>query len=244
MRYRALEPMRHRQTSNALATIFGMKTLISFITVALFMLVTTACSSHTPVTDKEPATPAGGWASGHRYKYSDLVIRDYDEMSKQVQIRIRNAHKANKNGDDSSGDRAAIEELRDALKLIFSRPNSDNMVAKLTPDVRRELSGFSAYEDTISSLTAEALGIAKDDNATESQRSTALFQLDNILGEVRPEIGTNEDLRRVVQRIKDANVKISDDVARARKMRSMFSTKNPSQYAEEILKKTPLEKKK
>lgn len=181
-------------------------------------------------------------AANHNYKYSDLVIRDYDEMSKEVQIRIRNAHKANKNGEDSSGDRAAIEELRDALKLIFSRPNSDNMVSKLTPDVRRELSGFSAYEDTISSLTAEALGVAGDKNATESARSTALFQLDNILSEIRPEIGTNEDLRRIVQRIKDADVRIADDVIRARKMRSMFSTKNPSEYAEEILKKTPLQK--
>jgi hypothetical protein len=175
-------------------------------------------------------------ATGHNYKYSDLVIADYDEMSKQVQIRIRNAHKANKDGEDSSGDSSAIEELRDALKLIFSRPNSDNMVAKLTPDVRRELSGFSAYEDTISSLAAEALGIVNDKSATVSLRSTELFVLDNILGEVRPEIGNNEDLRHVVERIHDAKIRIAEDVVKDRKIRSMFNTKNPSDYAGEMLK--------
>jgi hypothetical protein len=222
--YQALEPMRHGQTSDAVDTISGMKTWI-----VLFIAVVSTSSA---------------FATGHNYKYSDLLIRDYDEMSKEVQVRIRNAHKANKDGEDSNGDAAAIEELRDALKLIFSRPNSDNMVAKLTPDVRRELSGFSAFEDTISSLTAESLGIADDKNATVSQRSTALFILDNILSEIRPEIGGNEDLRRVVQRIADAHVKIGDDVIKDRKIRSMFKTKNPTEYAEEILKANPKKAKK
>jgi len=185
------------------------------------------------------------FATGHTYKYSDLMIADYDEMNTEVQKRIRNAHKANKNGDDTSGDAAAIEELRDALRLIFSRPNSDNMVAKLTPDVRRELTGFSAYEDTISGIAAEALSTVNDKNATVSARSTALFVIDNILGEVRPEIGGNEDLRKVVERISDAHIRIADDVVRDRKLRSMFNTKNPSEYAAEILKATKkVEKKK
>src|SRR5258708_3483280 len=107
--------MRHGQTSDAVDTISGMKTRIVLISALL--------------------SASSAFATGHNYKYSDLVIRDYDEMSKEVQIRVRNAHKANKDGEDSSGDPAAIEELRDGLKLIFSRPNSDNMVAKLTPDI-------------------------------------------------------------------------------------------------------------
>src|SRR5437868_1962308 len=120
--------MRHGQISPPMGKILGMKTWIMLFTVVFSV-----------------------GASAHNYKYSDLVIRDYDEMSSQVQIRIRNAHKKNKGGEDSSGDREAIEELRDAMKLIMSRPNSDNMVSKLTPDLRRELGQFSAFEDTLSS---------------------------------------------------------------------------------------------
>jgi hypothetical protein len=215
------EPMRHGQMPVPMITILTMKTCISLI---LLVLSGTA------------------YGAAHSYKYSDLVIQDYDEMSKQVQIRIRNAHKANKDGEDSTGDAEAIEDLRDALKLIFSRPNSDNMVAKLAPDLRRELSGFSAYEDTISSLSAEATGIVNDKNATVSARSTALFVIDNILGEVRPEIAGNVDLRHVVEKIRDAKLKIDDDVIRDRKLRAMFKTKNPSEYAAEILKAMPAKK--
>ena len=180
-------------------------------------------------------------AHAHNYKYSDLVIKDYDEMNAQIQDRIKKsrAAAATNKGDDTSGDREAIDELRDALKLIFSRPNTDNMVAKLTPDVRRELSLYSAFEDTISSLVAEELSIAKDEKNTVSQRSTSLFVLENTLSEIRPEIAGNADLRRVVQRIADGKLKIDDDVVKDRKIRSMFKTENPSDLAKTALKSLP-----
>lgn len=177
-------------------------------------------------------------AEGHQYKYSDLVIRDYDEMNHEVQVRIRNAHKATK-GKEDGGEREAIEELRDALKLIFSRPNSDNMVSKLVPDVRRELSNFSAFEDTLSSLTAECLASVNDENAALSRRSTDLFVLENLLEEIRPEVASNEDLHRIVQRIADAKITVAHDVINDRKIRSMFKTKNPTEIAQDILKSLP-----
>jgi hypothetical protein len=210
------EPMRHGQTSNAMGKILPMKTWI-----ILFLAV------------------SGALAHAHNYKYSDLVIRDYDEMNKDVQLHISNAHKKAKGGDDTSGDREAIDELRDALKLIFSRPNSDNMVAKLTPDVRRELSNFSAFEDTISGISAECLSQVKDDSLPVVVRSTALFVLENLLSEIRPEVAGNADLRRVTQRIADAKIKVPEDVLKDRKLRSMFKTVNPSDFAQEILKKLP-----
>jgi hypothetical protein len=210
------EPMRHRQTSNAMGKILHMKTWI-----LLFLVV------------------FGAGAYAHNYNYSDLMISDYDEMNQQVQVRIRNAHKKTKGGDDNSGDKEAIGELRDALKLVFSRPNSDNMVSKLTPDLRRELGDFSAFEDTISSIVAESLSQVKDDTNSVAMRSTALFVLENALSEIRPEVSKNEDMRRIVQRVADAKIKISEDVIKDRKLRSMFKTRNPSDFADEILKSQP-----
>jgi hypothetical protein len=210
------ERMRHGQMSPTMGKILPMKTWIMLFTL-LF---------------------AAG-ANAHNYKYSDLIIRDYDEMSSQVQIRIKNAHKANKDGEDSSGDREAIEQLRDALKLIYSRPNTDNMASKLTPDVRRELNGYNAFEDTVSSLVAEAQANVKDEHATVAQRSTSFFILENILKEIRPEVAGNEDLQRVVKRVAEAGIKIPDDVIKDRKTRSMFNTKSPTELAKEILKALP-----
>jgi hypothetical protein len=179
-------------------------------------------------------------AAAESYKYNTLMIKDYDEMSQLVQAHVKKARSiSDGSGEDTSRDGEAIEELREALKLIFSRPNSDNMVAKLTPEVRRELVGFSAFEDTISGIAAEALRQIGDKNAPVSQQSTALFVLENILAEIRPEAASNADLRRVIERVADAKIKISDDVKKDRKVRSMFTTKNPSEEAERILKSLP-----
>ncbi len=175
-------------------------------------------------------------AADHHYKYSDLIIKDYDEMNQQVQARIKKARELTKADAAEGEDQEAIAELADALRLIFSRPNSDNMVAKLTPDVRRDLSNLSAFEETMSTIARECLVEAQEKGGTVARRSTSLFMLENILSEIRPEVQGNESLRKIVQAIADAKLRIADDVIAERRVRSMFKTTNPSDMAKDILK--------
>ena len=107
------------------------------------------------------------------------------------------------------------------------------------PEVRRDLSGYSAYEDSVSAITAEAIEVMKNDKAATSQQATAIFVLENILSEIRPESANNDDLRRIIERIKDAKVKISNDVVKDMKLRGMYKTKNPSDMAKGIWKSLP-----
>jgi hypothetical protein len=183
-------------------------------------------------------------AEAANYKYNELLIKDYDEMLAMVQSFAKKARDAA--GEDESGghDAEAIEQLREALKLIYSRPDSDNMVAKLVAEVRRDLIGYSAFEDSISSIAAEALENVQNKNAAVSTQSTSLFILENILGQIHPEIAGNPDLRRVTERIRDAKLKVTDDVIKDRKLRGMFKTRNPSEIATDMLKKFEEEEKK
>jgi hypothetical protein len=171
------------------------------------------------------------------------MIKDYDQMLAMVQGMVRKAHAAT-TGENTGGDGEAVEYLGRALKLIFSRPDSDNMVTKLVGEVRRDLQGFNAYEDTVSGLVGEELRIAQDDQAPVITQSTALVMLDNILAEIRPEVQAgNMALRNVVVQIKRADLKISDEVKRDRRLRGMFRTSNPSEDADRILKALPKKKK-
>ncbi len=181
-------------------------------------------------------------ASAAQFKYNELMIKDYDEMNHMVQAKVKKARAVGSNtSDENINDQEAIEQLREALKLIFSRPNSDNMIAKLTPEVRRELSGYGAFNDVISGLAAEALAVVKSEKAPPSQQATGIFLLENMLSEIRPEIGNNEGLRRVVEKIRDAKVEISSDVKRDLKLRGMFKAMDPSKLASDILKAMPKE---
>lgn len=178
----------------------------------------------------------GSTTVGPNYKYNELMIKDYDEMLEMVQSFVRKAKEA-AGEDGTANEDEALGHLRNGLKLILSRPDSDNMVAKLVPEVRRMMLGFNAYEPSISMIADEALEYVASSNAAPSVQSTSLFILDNILGEIRPEVEHNAQLRQVAERIRDANLSVSKDVQKERKIRGMFSTKSPSDTARDVLKR-------
>lgn len=171
------------------------------------------------------------------YKYNELMIKDYDEMLEMVQSFVKKAKEA-AGEDGMANEGEALEHLREALKLIFSRPDSDNMVAKLVPEVRRMMVGFNAYEPSVTDIAKQAIAAVKAKNAAPSIQSTSLFILENVLGEIRPEVGNNAQLRAVAEMIRDAKLEVSKDVLKERKIRGMFQTKNPSDIASDVLKAT------
>jgi len=174
-------------------------------------------------------------AQAANYKYNELMIKDYDEMLEMVQSLVSKAKTA-AGEDGTANEDEVVGYLREALKLIFSRPDSDNMVAKLVPEARRMMIGFNAYESSVDAIAQEALTAVKSKDAPASIQSTSLFILENILAEVAPEVGQNAQIKATVQKIKDGNIKVSDEVKKERKIRGMFSTKNPSDIAKDILK--------
>ncbi len=181
------------------------------------------------------------WAQ--TYKYSDLMLKNYDEMSEEVQTRVQKAKEISsqdaESSDSTDSDREAVEALRDGLLLIFSRPDKDNMLGKILPDLRRELSNYRAYEDTLASILSEALAGVANSKLGVSTRSTYLFVLENLMGEMRSQIKDKPEYRQAFEQIRDAKIKLDKDVIRDRKLRSMFKTESPSKQAEEILKKNP-----
>lgn len=175
------------------------------------------------------------------FKYSELQIKDYDEMKNSVRERITASKKAfldkqKKAKDSEEADRQAVEVLRNALKFILSRPNDDNMLAKLMPFVRSELNNYSAFEDTLVSLTQESVRSLTNDKIPSVYRSTSLFLLENVMSEIRPEISQKEDFKKLIEFIRDAKIIVPESVRNERRLRSMYRSKNPSEMAETILK--------
>src|SRR4051812_3366527 len=88
--------------------------------------------------------------------YRELMLKDYDEMFMMVKKHTKSAHKMVQDADNyPDWESNAKSELVQATRLILSRPNTDNMVAKLTPEVRREILGFGNYDDILETVTRE-----------------------------------------------------------------------------------------
>lgn len=189
-------------------------------------------------------------AHAETYKYSDLELKSYDELSVIITARIKKASKidlqnqksAAKKHEESYDESESLELLKDALRMILSRPNKDNMVEKLLPDVRRELNNYGAFYDTLNDISVEAVsGI--NQKIPVVYRSTFVFVLENILSEFRPELKTKAEIKKIYKFISDAKIQIPEDVRLDRKLRSMFSSDSPSETAQKIIDTDLAEKK-
>jgi hypothetical protein len=165
------------------------------------------------------------------YVYSQLMMKDYDEMQSDVKDRVQAAEAVG----DSDIDEAKAK-LKDALQLTLSRPNNDNMVAKLVPLVRTPLRNIEAFESTLDEVVTQAIGTAKDQKARLTDQATSFIILENILSELKPEVKTNEKMRAIVAKIRDAKIEISKKIKTELKMRAMLKTsESPSDFAAKIL---------
>lgn len=172
------------------------------------------------------------------FKYNELQIKDYDEMLSMVRERIKKSNKILKGSNpdaEVTPDQESVESLRQGLLLVLSRPNQDNMLAKLMPEIRKELNGLNAFEDSIDSLAQEALDGLNNTKLPVVVRSTYWFVLENILSEFKPEIRDKEDLKKTFVKIRDAKIEIPKDVKKDLKLRSMFKVESPSDRAKRIL---------
>ncbi len=174
------------------------------------------------------------------YKYSELEIKNYDELISEVRKKIEEASRADEearveaDSDTLHDTSKSIFILKDALRMIFSRPNKDNTIDKLLPEVRNELKSYEAYYDSIHDLAVEAVNGLKQ-KIPVVYKSTYIFILENLMSEFRPELKKNEEIKKLFIYIRDAEAVVPDDVRLDRKLRSMFNSRNPSDTAKKIL---------
>lgn len=199
-----------------------------------------------------------------RYAYSDLITLDLEEMEKKVQSLVKKVNdlpeeaeeetdlvddeeSGSQSGTETSAkDKEAIEALRGALRFILTRPDriNENMVSKLMPLVRGKLVNYSAFEDTLASLTNEAISGLQQKQLKPIYRATYMFMLENIMTEIQKEAVDKPEFERIIKKIRDAKIEIADDVKSELKMRTTFAASDPSAIADEILKRISKEKKK
>ncbi len=182
------------------------------------------------------------------YKYYELRSMDHDVVLGKVNQKINEAKKvsvSDEDGVDEDGDHEAIEILRDALRFALSRPNrGGDYYDDIVPPLRRELGQYNAFEDTLVSLSDEAMDGIKNPKLQPVYRATYLFMLENIMSEMQPEIERKPLYKAALTKIKDAKIEIAPEVAKELKiLRSMYSMVSPSQRAADVLTKASQKKK-
>lgn len=163
--------------------------------------------------------------------YSDLQMKNYDEMQASVKKLVTEAEQVA----DEDMDQAK-SKLKDALQLILSRPNTDNLVSQLVPAVRTPLRNIDAYESTAQEIAESAILVVKNKKSANSNIATGLIILENIMSELKPDIKSSKTSLAIFTSIRDAKIKVSDKVKTELRMRAMIKlTESPSDIARKII---------
>lgn len=219
----------HRRVSEH----FIMKN-ITLALAAMTLLTSLGCSNTRPEPPDKSMGPT----------YRDLMLKDYDQMFAIVKKHIKAAHKFVESSDNNPDwQREAQDELTRAERLVLMRPNSDNMVTKLTTEIRREMTDIGNYDDILETVTHEGIqAFNKDMNLPVITRTTYTFMLENLMSELEPEIKTDDRQRGLMEQIRDANIDVPYEVMRERKLQGMFLTESPSDKAKRILEENGFKK--
>jgi hypothetical protein len=170
------------------------------------------------------------------FNYASLQLKDLDEMRAVVNKQIKKSEQFLKDDDEGQ----AVTALQSALQYILSRPNRDNMVSQLVPDLRSKLRELDALEPAIDRITDAAIYKIKDKKNTARNRATQYFVLENILSEFKPESQINEELKKIFVKIRDAQIELDSSITNDMKMRAMYKKpESPSDVAKRIIGPSP-----
>lgn len=176
---------------------------------------------------------------GLLFNYSQLALKDLDQMNSMVMSKIKESRKS---------DSGKNVPLKEALQAIYTRPNTDGMIEKIVGPLRTELDEMNAWEQTLNDLTVEALDALKNTRAFRPivQVSYQIF-LENLLIDMKPFARKAGFEKGLTEKIRDAKVGQSKESSSERRLRMMKSTISPSDLAKQILeearKKEAIEKK-
>lgn len=172
--------------------------------------------------------------AGLLYNYSQLALKDLDQMNALVVSAIKDSKKS-ANG--------KVVPLKEALQAVYSRPNDDGMVEKVIAPLRTELDEQEAWEKVLNQLTVEAVDALKHPKAFKPvvQVTYQVF-LENLLADMKPYLGKAGFERSLAEKIRDAKVDMTKEASSERKLRMMKTAVSPSEVAADLLKAAPEKK--
>ena len=172
---------------------------------------------------------------------NQLMMKTADQVAALVQLKIKKAQAIQAKQEDDDGDSVAepeaVEQLKDAMRIVLGRPDQDGTRANAFSRLRRELIDLNALDDVLTGLTDESIVAIKSTSTKPVRAATYVVVLDNMMAEMKPEAKTNELFKKLIIQIRDANLKISPALKNEQLLHSMSETKSPSDTAAAILPK-------
>jgi hypothetical protein len=187
------------------------------------------------------ALSSPGWTKVE-YDSSRLLMMNSEQISDFVRKKIKIAQdiqtkQEDKDDGDFLAEPAAVDALKDAMRIVLARPDQDGERANAFARVRREMVDLDVLEKSLDDIATEAIANIKNSQVAANRVATYVVILESLMAELKPEISDNAAFKKIVTQIRDAKLKISDKVKNQQRMGPMSKLTSPSDTAVKILAK-------
>lgn len=158
------------------------------------------------------------------YTFKDLAMNDYEDMEKL----IRQTSGANVIDDDERE-----PKVRDALKMVMSRRNTDGKRTALFTQLQGQLPE-TFFALAVHKVAETAIAEMKESTNSNVRKATGFITLENLLSEIQPRVS---DYRSTIELIKNAEIEVTDGLRSYRRLEGMDNNESPSSIAKSILDK-------
>lgn len=165
--------------------------------------------------------------AGLLYTYNQLTVKDLDQMSALVKNKVK---------ESKSAEAGKIVPIKEGLQAVYSRPNSDDMIDKVSPPLRTVLDQEDATEKVFGDLVQEAINALKNTkNFKKEVQVTYCIFLENIISEFKPSLKPDSFEYKIVKKIADSEIELTKEAQKDRKLRLMQESSSPSAIAAKVL---------
>ncbi len=165
--------------------------------------------------------------AGLLYTYNQLTLKDLDQMSALVKNKLK---------ESKSADAGKVVPIKEGLQAVFSRPNADDMIEKISPPLRTALEQEDATEKVFTDLVTEAINaLTNTRNFKKEVQVTYAIFLENVISEFKPNLKKESFEYKIVKRIADSSIELTKDAQKDRKLRLMQESASPSMIAKKVL---------
>lgn len=174
--------------------------------------------------------------SGHsllasNYDYNKLRFMEYNELRQIKNSAVNTSRKFQYPHQAEE----TVKPLKEALTMLLSRPNSDNLVSPLITDLESELETLGIYEQTLNEIIDDRVAVINNKKLKPEIRITAALCINNLLLEVKPQAIKNTEIAKVICKVADRNIKIPKDIQESSLFKSLYIEKSPSSVAQKIM---------
>lgn len=165
------------------------------------------------------------------------ILREKFQQAQEIRARTMAQSEEDSLALQESGLQEIEQLMSEVLKVTWARPDQDGFRREMTELVQVELSAQpTSFPNVVAIVAGQSVGALQSKGLAVKDQETHYNILRNLIAEMRPQLKNSEAIKRVIEMIRDRDIRLSKELLSHLELNSMQKGRSPSDLAKEVLK--------